>query len=424
MQYGAELKSRWGFRWWICGLLFLAATVNYIDRQVIGVLKPTLQHELGWSEIDYGNIVFWFQVAYAAGYLFAGRLMDVVGVRLGYALAVTLWSAAAVAHAFVRSVGGFSAARFALGLAEGGNFPAAVKTVSEWFPKKERAFATGLFNSGTNIGAIITPLVVPWITLHYGWQAAFIVTGSLGIFWLILWLPLYRHPDRHRLVSRAELDYIRSDPPDPVVKIPWLKLLAYRPTWAFIVGFVLSGPIWWFYLYWVPGFLYKQHGLNLTTMGPPLVAIYLISDAGSIAGGWLSSTLIKRGFSVNVARKTAMLVCALCVVPVFLAAWTSSLWTATLVIALAAAAHQGWSANLYTLVSDTMPRHAVSSVVGIGGMAGSVAGMFFALLVGHILQWTGNYLILFGIASAAYLLALLIIHLLVPRLQAAEQQPN
>lgn len=409
-----------GIRWWICGLLFLASTINYMDRAVIGVLKPTLQKELGWNEIDFSNVIFWFQVAYAAGYLLAGRLMDVIGVRIGYALAVMLWSAAAMTHAAARTVFGFSAARFGLGLPEGGNFPAAIKTVSEWFPRKERAFATGLLNAGSSVGAIVTPLIVPWIALWWGWRAAFVLTGALGFVWTVAWIALYRQPERHPGLSTTELAYIRSDPPDPPTRISWLALMNYRGTWAFIVGMCLTSPIWWFYLYWVPGFLFKQYGLDLTTMGPPLVAIYLLSDFGSIAGGWLSSRLIRLGWSINASRKFAMLICALCVLPVFFAAKASGMWTAVFLIGLAAAAHQGWAANLYTLVSDTMPRYAVSSVVGIGGTLGAVAGMLFAKFVGYILELTHSYLLIFGIASCAYLLALLIIQGLLPKGKAVE----
>lgn len=412
----ATRPARRGLRWWICGLLFACTTINYIDRQVIAVLKPTLQHDLGWNEIDYSNVVFWFTCAYAGGYLFGGRLMDLIGLRVGYALAIGLWSIAAMAHAFARNVVQFSAARFALGFAEGGNFPAAVKTVGEWFPRSERALATGLFNAGCNIGAVLTPLIVPWIVVNMGWPAAFLITGSLGFVCVVAWMVVYRPPEQHSNLSAAELEHIRSDPPDPPVQIPWGELLGYRATWAFIAGMALTSPIWWFYLYWVPGFLYKQHGVDLIHLGPPLVTIYLISDAGSIAGGWLSSALMKRGWSVNAARKTALLVCAACVVPVFAAGVVRGTWPATLLIALAAAAHQGWAANLYTLVSDTMPRQATSSVVGIGGFAGAVAGMIFAKAVGYVLEWTGSYLALFAIASVAYLLALGIIQVLLPRL--------
>jgi ACS family hexuronate transporter-like MFS transporter len=435
-------------RWGICALLFFATTLNYIDRQIIGILKPVLGKELGWSEIDYSNVVFAFQIAYAIGYAGAGRLIDRMGVRLGYALAVFFWSLAAMAHALTRfippgaklgdwvssasqatqhglwlipmTVLGFGAARFALGLAEGGNFPAAVKTVSMWFPKKERALATGVFNAGSNVGALLAPLLVPWLTITYGWPTAFFVTGALGFLWIVAWRLLYQDPEKHPRVSSVELAYIRSDPPDPDVKIPWLSLLRYRQTWTFVVGTFLSAPIWWFYLYWIPDFLNKKHGLNLLQLGPPLVAIYLMTDVGSIGGGWLSSWLLKRGWSVNAARKTAMLVCALCVVPVFAASTVKSLWLATFLVGLAASAHQGFSANLYTLVSDTAPRKVVSSIVGIGGTAGAIGGMFIAKLAGYILQRTGEYRLLFMIAACAYLVNLLLIHLLNPRLEPME----
>jgi len=432
-------------RWGICALLFFATTLNYIDRQVIGILKPELSKQLGWNEIDYSNIVFAFQIAYAIGYAGAGRLMDRIGVRLGYFLAVLFWSLAAMAHALTRlippeatlgnwaapvahvvgnwllvipmTVLGFSAARFALGLAEGGNFPAAVKTVSIWFPKKERALATGIFNAGSNVGALVAPLLVPWLTITFGWPTAFLVTGAIGLAWLAFWWFFYQEPDKHPRVSPAELAYIRSDPPDPVVKIPWLTLLRYRQTWAVTVGMFLSAPIWWFYLYWIPDFLNKQYGLDLLHLGPPLVVIYLMTDVGSIGGGWLSSWLIKRGWTVNAARKTAMLVCALCVVPVFAASQVSNLWIATLLVGLAASAHQGFSANLFTLASDTAPRQVVSSIVGIGGMAGAIGGMFIAKLAGYILEWTGEYRLLFLIAASVYLINLLLIHVINPRLE-------
>ena len=405
------------YRWRICALLFFATTINYIDRQVISILKPTLMHDLGWNEIDYSNVIFAFQCAYAFGYAGGGWFMDRVGVKLGYAVAVLGWSLAAMSHTFARSVMTFSVARFALGVAEGGNFPAAIKTISEWFPKKERALATGIFNAGCNVAVVVTPLLVPWITLRWGWPSAFFVTGALGLLWLVAWQLTYRSPQNHPRVSPAELAHIQSDAPDPAAKIPWLELLRHRQTWTFTAGMVLVAPVWWFYLFWVPGFLHDKHGLNLKDFGPPLVAIYLIADVGSIGGGWLSSHLLKRGWSLNAARKTAMLVCALCVVPVFAAATVSNLWLATALIGLAAAAHQGFAANLYTLVSDTAPRHVVSSIVGIGGMASAVAGMFAAKFTGYVLQWTGSYVLLFGSASGAYLLALFAIHVLNPRLE-------
>jgi MFS transporter, ACS family, hexuronate transporter len=408
------------YRWIICALLFFATTINYMDRQVISVLKPTLQEQLGWSEIDYGNIVFCFQLAYAAGYLLGGRLMDRLGVRLGFSLAVVLWSVAAMAHGMVRSVLGFGLARLGLGLAEGGNFPGAIKTVSLWFPKKERALATGIFDAGSNVGALVTPLIVPYVVLHWGWPAAFYVTGGLGFFWLIAWLLMYERPECHSRVSPRELSYIQSDPPDPPSNIPWLRLLGYRATWAFCAGMFLTSPVWWFYLYWIPDFLHKTHGLDLLHLGPPLVVIYLMADVGSVFGGWLSSWLIKCGWSVNAARKLSMLVCALAVVPIFVVPGVSSLWAAVLLIGLAAGAHQGWSANLFTLVSDTMPCQSVSSVVGIGGFAGAIGGMFVAKLTGYVLEFTGSYLLPFAMAALAYPVALVIIQLLLPRLDQPE----
>jgi ACS family hexuronate transporter-like MFS transporter len=403
------------FRWVICLLLFLATTINYMDRQVISILKPTLMSDIGWNEIDYSNVVFAFQAAYAIGYGGGGWFMDRVGTRFGYALAVLVWSLAAMGHAFVRTVTGFGAARLVLGLAEGGNFPVAVKTISEWFPKRERALAAGIFNSGTSVALVLTPLFVPWLTLHWGWPTAFFVTGVLGLAWLVLWLLLYRSPQIHPWVSKAELAHIQSDPPDPDVRISWLELLRHRQTWVFTAGITLTAPVWWFYLFWVPGFLHDRHGLELTKFGPPLITIYLIADAGSIAGGWLSSRLLKRGWTTNASRKTAQLVCALCVVPVFAAASVTNLWVVAVLIGLAAAAHQGFIANLYAMVSDTAPRRVVSSIVGIGGAASAVAGMCAAKATGYVLQWTGSYVLLFGAASGAYLLALLVMHVINPR---------
>ena len=407
------------FRWSICALLFFAATINYIDRQVIAVLKPTLQTQIGWTEIGYSWVVFAFQTAYAIGLLGVGRLMDRVGTRKGFSLAMVFWSAAAMGHALATTVLGFGIARFFLGLGEAGNFPAAIKTVAEWFPKKERALATGIFNSGTNIGAMVTPPVVFWITSKWGWQAAFIATGAIGFLWLLAWLALYRRPEEHPSLSASELKYIQSDPPDPVVKIPWARLLPHRQTWAFSLGKFLTDPIWWVYLFWLPDFLHKRHGLGLKDFGLPIVIVYLMADIGSIGGGWLSSSLIKRGWTINAGRKLAMLICALAVVPIVFAAQTSNVWIAVVLIGLAAAAHQGWSCNLFTTTSDMFPRHAVGSVVGIGGMAGAIGGMIIARLVGEILQRTGSYVPIFIIAASAYLIALLIIHLLAPRLEPA-----
>ncbi len=434
------------FRWVICALLLGAAVINYVDRQVIGILKPTLVETFGWSdERIYSSIVFCFQLAYALGFIFAGRLLDILGVRRGFALSVLLWSIAAMAHGLAAqarewrlpvlnldattgfalitltgAAAGLAVARFALGLGESGAFPASIKAVAEWFPRKERALATGIFNAGTNVGALVTPLVVPWITLRWGWPWAFILTGALGFAWLACWWMVYREPEKHPRLKPAELAYIRSDPPEPTITIPWRKLLPHRQTWAFALGKFMTDPIWWLYLFWIPDFLHRNHGLDLKSIGLPLVVIYLVADVGSIGGGWLSGRFLKLGWTHNRARKMAMLVCAACVVPVMFASKVSNLWVAVGLISLAAAAHQGWSANLFTLASDMFPRQAVGSVVGIGGMSGAVGGMFIAMLVGAILQATGSYLPVFILAGTTYLAALGCVHLLAPRLAPAQ----
>jgi ACS family hexuronate transporter-like MFS transporter len=407
-------------RWTICALLFFATTINYIDRQMISVLKPTLTAEYGWSETTYADIVFAFQAAYALGYFVFGHIMDRLGARFGYSLAATIWGIAAMAHAGARGAADFMIARFALGLGESGNFPAGVKAVAEWFPKKERALAVGIFNAGANIGAILTPLIAPILVLNFGWRAAFLVTGGLVFVWVSLWWTIYRSPREKTNLSKAELAYIESDPADAPGKVPWLSLLRHRQTWAYAVGKFMIDPIWWFFLFWLPDFFAKQHGLNLMTFGPPLVAIYIISDIGSVGGGWLSSTLIKRGWSVNAGRKIAMLVCALCVPPVMFAPGVSNLWGAVALIGLATAAHQGFSANLYTLPSDLFPRKAVGAIIGIGGTIGAIGGMFMAKFTGWVLDATGSYVPMFLVAGMTYLVALLIIHLLVPRLEPVE----
>ena len=413
----APQRAGGNYRWTICALLFFATTVNYIDRQVLALLKPTLKDALHWTEQDYGNIIFWFQVAYAAGNLAAGRLMDIIGVRTGLGISVVLWSLAAMAHAAARSVFGFGAARFGLGLPEGGNFPAATKAVSEWFPRKERALAFGILNSGSNVGALITPLLVAWINARWGWRVCFIATGALGFGWLFFWFAFYGPPRTHPRLGQSERDYIMSDPPDLPAKVPWLPLLAHRQTWAFCVGMFMTAPVWWFYLYWIPGFFHDRYGLDLVHMGLPLVVIYQMASVGSIGGGWISGSLLRRGRSVNFARKTAFLICACCVVPVAVSPLMGK-WMAVLLVGLAAAAHQGFSANLFTLVSDTVPRKAVSSVVGIGGMAGAIGGMNAAQWIGKLLDRThNNYQLLFLVASVTYLVALAIIHALVPRME-------
>lgn len=415
-----ELSSRVGyFRWVVCALLLFGTTKNYMDRQVLGILKGTLQHDLGWNDIDFGNLVLAFQAAYAVGMVVVGRIVDRLGTRLGYALSMVVWSLASMAHAWGSSFISFVVARSALGFGESGVFPASIKTVAEWFPQKERALATGIFNSGANVGAILTPLLVPWITVRWGWRWAFLVTGASGFVWLAFWMVLYRRPEEHPRVSKEELDHIRSDPQVPMTKIKWGRLLLHRQTWAFVVAKFMTDPIWWFYLFWIPDFLQRRHGLALMNIRLPIVVIYVIADIGSIAGGWLSSWMIQRGRTVNFARKTALLICAACVVPIVFAYNMESLWGAVLLIGLAAAAHQGFSANLFTLTSDTFPAQAVGSVVGIGGMAGAIGGMLIATIVGHTLQWTGSYMVPFLMAGFAYLLALAAIQLLQPRLEPA-----
>jgi ACS family hexuronate transporter-like MFS transporter len=417
-------------RWLICGLLFFATTVNYMDRQVLALLKPTLQLQFGWSEVGYSNIVLAFQFAYGAGLLFIGKLIDKLGTRKGFSLAVLVWSAAAMAHAAASSVLQFAVARVGLGIGEAGSFPASIKTVAEWFPKKERALATGLFNSGSNLGAIVPSLLVPWITWRYGWRMAFIATGALGFVWLLAWLVLYRRPEDDKAVSAAELAYIKSDleenpgPKNPAparpTTVPLRKLLTLRQAWAIAAGKFFTDPIWWVYLFWMPDFLNRNLGLNLAGTRLPLFVIYSGACVGSIGGGWLSGSLLKRGWTVNASRKTALLVCALAVTPILIAAHTKTAWLAVFVIAIAAGAHQGWSANIYTLVSDMFPKNAVGSVVGFGTMAGSIGGMLVAKAVGYILQGTGSYVPVFLMAGLAYLVAFGFIQLLVPRLKPAE----
>ena len=409
------------YRWLICALLFFATTINYVDRQVIGVLAKELEKIIGWSEIEYGNITAAFQAAYAVGLILSGKLIDRFGVKVGYAVALTIWSLAGMITAFARTPLHFGLCRALLGIGEAGNFPAAIKSVAEWFPKKERGLATGIFNAGTNVGAVIAPPTVAWIFVRFGWPWAFALTGAIGLVWLAFWLPLYRKPEGHPKVSAAELAHIQSDPPDPPGKTPWLKLIPYRQAAAFAIAKYMTDPIWWFYLFWTPKFLSEKHGLDLSRIPLALIVIYLIADVGSIGGGWLSSSLIKRGWSVNKARKTAMLLCALAVTPVVSVSRIESLWPAVLLIGLAAAAHQGWSANVFCTVSDTFPRQAVASVVGIGGMAGSVGGIMLAVLTGAVLQTSpGDYTVNFVIAGSAYLVALAIVHLLAPKLEVVD----
>jgi ACS family hexuronate transporter-like MFS transporter len=413
-------------RWRICALLFWATTLNYVDRQVLGVLAPSLGHAFGWTEVDYGYIVTSFQAAYAIGLVFAGAVIDRLGTRIGYALAIAIWGLAAASHALARTVLAFAAARFALGLGEAGNFPAAVKTVAEWFPRRERAFATGLFNAGTNVGAVLAPIAVPIAAAHWGLRSGFLLTSVLSALWLVIWLLYYRSPERHPAVSPEEIEYIRGadqapqplqQPPQP--RVPWLHLLRYRQTWAFAAGKFLTDPVWWFLLFWLPKFLHQRYGLDLTQLGPPLIAIYVMADVGSIGGGWIAGRFMRMGWSANAARKGAMLICALAVVPIVAAPSIHELWGSVAIIGLAAAAHQGWSANLLTMTSDLYPSTAVASVVGLGGFAGAVSGALVSTGVGYLLQATESYALLFVIAGCMYLLALAIIHALVPRLAPA-----
>ncbi len=407
------------FRWVICALLFAATALNYVDRQTIGVLEPVLARQLHWTETDYANIVLSFQLAYAVGYLVFGKLIDRLGARLGYALAVGIWTVAHIAHAWASSLLDFMVARFAIGLGESGNFPAGLKAVAEWFPKQERALATGIFNAGTNVGAILTPIIVPLITLNFGWRAAFLITGSFTVLWLIVWLPIYRPPRQHPRLSAGELAHIESDPADPPVSVSWFRLLKVRETWAYAIGKFLIDPIWWMYLFWLPDFLVKRHHLDLKTFGPPLVAIYVVSDLGSIGGGWMSSRLLRAGYSLNAARKWTMLLCSLLVIPVVAASYIDNLWGAVAIVALATAAHQGFSCNLFTLPSDVFPRQAVGSLIGIGGAAGAVGGMLLAKYAGWVLDRVGSFAPIFALAGSAYILALIVIHILSPRLAPA-----
>jgi MFS transporter, ACS family, hexuronate transporter len=391
------------FRWTICAMLFWATTLAYVDRQVFSLLAPDLQKTIGWNEQQYGYMITAFQGAYAVGLFFAGRIIDKIGTRVGYAIVVGIWGLAAASHGLASTALQFGVARFLLGLGESGNFPSAIKTTAEWFPKKERALATGIFNSGSNIGAVVAPLMVPFIAINFGWRWAFIASPLLGLLWILCWFSIRRRPE----VTESD---------EPVAAAPkWSKLLRLRGTWAFALGKFLTDPAWWFYLYWLPKFLNAKFGLTLDKLGLPLVIVYLAADVGSIGGGWLSSFLIGRGTNVRAARRIAMLVCALCALPILTLTSTNSVWYAVFVLSLATAGHQGWSANIFTLTSDMFPKEAVGSVVGIGGMAGSIGGMVVASFAGYILQTTGSYVPLFAITGSVYLLAWVLIQVLQPR---------
>jgi ACS family hexuronate transporter-like MFS transporter len=410
-------------RWTVCAMLFVATSINYMDRQVIAILKPTLEHSIGMTEVSYGYIVDAFQIAYAIGLLAAGRLIDKLGTRIGYMLVMAVWSFSAMGHALASTVLEFGFARFFLGLGESGNFPAAIKTVAEWFPQNERSLATGIFNSGANVGAILAPAIVPWVTLRYGWHAAFLTTGLFSVLWILWWFRYYRTPTDHSTLTARELRHIYQEAAadmGPSPSVPWRRLLGFRQTWAFSIAKFLTDPIWYFYLFWLPSYFSAKFNLILSHLGLPLINVYNVSAIGSIGGGWLPAPFRRLGLSPNYARLAAMLFCAFLVIPIYTASSAKSVWTAIALISLAAGAHQGWSANLFTTSSDMFPRSAVGAVVGIGGMAGSVGSALFAFFAGHILQLTHSYAVLFGIAASAYLLALIVMYLLAPGLKKVE----
>jgi len=409
-------------RWYICGLLFFVTVVNYVDRQVLGALAPELKNVLGWTESEYSQIVIWFQIAYGAMFVVWGGLIDRIGVKLAFTVAIILWSMAGMGHALVATALGFSVMRFMLGVGEAANFPGALKTVAEWFPKRERALATGIFNAGTNVGAIVATPVALLLSAHYGWRSAFIFTGAVGLLWLVFWRIFYQRPEEHRRLSDQEFKLIRDgEPQEFKEKAPWLQLLGYRQLWAFAFGKMLTDPVWWFYLFWLPKFLNQNYGVKGTALIPYVTTVYLIADVGSVGGGWISGALIKRGWSVNWARKTAMGIFAVTIPVVILAYYSSNAWTAALLIGFAAGAHQGWSANLFTLTADMFPRKAVGSVVGIGSCAGSIGGTLLPLYAGIVLDANPSYYLpMFIIAGVAYLIAWVIIHLLVPKLEPAK----
>ncbi|MFZ0745886.1 MAG: MFS transporter [Terracidiphilus sp.] len=419
-------------RWTICAMLFMATTINYVDRQVLSILKPVLAGSTlhlepffhGWptveasirlNEIQYGYIVDCFQVAYALGVVFAGRLVDRLGCRKGYPLITGIWSLAAMGHALVHSVFGFGVARFFLGLGESGNFPAAIKSTAEWFPPKERALATGIFNSGAGVGAIVAPLVVPWVALHFGWRASFLVTGTFSAVWIVWWSIKYRKPREAMDWSRDGVVLASSAPP-----LAWWKLLGYRQTWGFALGKFLTDPVWWFYLFWLPSYFNSRFKLDLSHIGLPLVVVYVVSTIGSVGGGWLPRGYVRLGMNLKPARLAAMLTCACLVVPIMLAGGLGSEWTAVGLLSLAAAAHQGWSANIFTTASDMFPAEMVGTVVSFGQVAGALGGAIFAAVAGHILQFTHSYVPLFLYSAFAYLLALLILRTLAPGLKRAQ----
>jgi ACS family hexuronate transporter-like MFS transporter len=401
-------------RWIVCSILFAAVVLSYIDRQVLSVLKPTLQKAYGWSETGYGDVVFWFQVAYGAGYIAFGRLIDKVGAKVGYVVAVALWTVGHMAHALVTSTLGFALVRIPLALGEAGTYPSALAAAAEWFPRHERALAIGTFNAGANMGAIVTPLIVPAIALTLGWRWAFVITGLFTVVWLAAWLAYYRRPRQHPQVNAAELAIIEADPIAPQRPVAWRRLFGLRATWAYMAGRFLIDPFWWTFLFWLPDFFAKRFGVDMKGYGPPLIVIYVTADLGSIAGGWTSSRLLRHGVTPNRARKLAMLGAALLVTPVAFASQTSNEWIAVGLIALACAGHQGFSTNLFALPSDLFPMWAAGSIVGLGGAAGALGSMLIAKYAGWVLQTFGSYTPIFAMAGGAYLLALVVVHLIVP----------
>jgi ACS family hexuronate transporter-like MFS transporter len=413
-------------RWTICAMLFAATTINYIDRQVLGLLKPTLMqsfanHGIGLTEESYGTVVAFFTFFYAVGLLFAGRFVDKIGTRIGYIVIMATWSLSAMGHALANSVLQFGIARACLGIGESGNFPAANKTNAEWFPQKERSFSFGIFNCGANVGVILAAIIVPLVVNHFNWHYAFLVTGFFSSTWILIWFLKYHKPTEHPALSATELAYINQDPPEKTgPSTPWVKLLGIPQTWAYTIPKFLTDPIWWFYLYWLPGYFSDKFHLSLTGLGLPIFVVYSASTVGSIYGGYLPASFIRLGLTVERARLGAMLICASLVVPVFLINYTRSEWAAIGLLSLAAAAHQGWSCNLFTTCSDMFPRSTVGSVTSIGALAGAVGGVLLAKLAGHLLQITGSYSILFIIAASVYLVSLLILVLLAPGLKRAE----
>lgn len=446
----SSLRPGGNYRWIVCVLLFFSVAVNYIDRLVVGILKRPLSEALGWSEADYGHIAAAFSFAYAFGYLLGGRQMDKWGVKRGLPIFVFAWSLAATAHGLIGLVdvhaqvsllypwfsfaergvvwmtlampmtaAGFMLARIALGLSEGGNFPGAIKAVAEWYPVRERAFATGLFNAGTNVGAILCPIAVPWIFSHVGWEATFYITGATGFLWVAAWWWIYETPEKHGRLTPAELRYIKEGQPQveaKTAKMPWLSLFGYRAVWAYVFAGILTGPAWGFYQFFLPDFLQKKFALGLQATGWWTGAFFALAAIGGVLGGWLSGKLMGRGWTVNAARKFALLICALSVVPVFFAPYAPSVLVAVLIIGLAGSAHQGWSANLFSVVSDTMPKEAISSVVGLGGFVAYFTGGFVNEFTGLVLERTGSYIYVFAYFSGTYVLALVLIQLLVPRI--------